>query len=112
AFVTKLNPTGSTLVYSTYLGGSSLDSGDAIAIDSSGNAYIGGMTISNDFPVTQGAFQPAYGGRGTYGWGDGFVAKLNANASSLVYSSYLGGSDGESLLGIAVDGSGNGYVTG
>ena len=107
AFVTKLNPAGSGLVYSTYLGGSGGDNGMGIAVDASGNAYITGYTSSADFPTTFGAFQTTYGGSG-----DAFVTVLNSMGSGLVYSTYLGGSDAEQGNNIAVDGGGNVYVTG
>jgi hypothetical protein len=106
-FVTKLGPTGSALVYSTYLGGSGADSGSGIAIDSSGNVYVTGSTNSTNFPVVN-AVQSTYGG----GLFDAFIAELNASGSSLVYSTYLGGSDDDEGSGIAVDSSGNAYVTG
>ncbi|HEV8132423.1 MAG TPA: SBBP repeat-containing protein [Acidobacteriota bacterium] len=108
AFVTKLNPTGSGLIYSTYLGGSDGDEGFAIAVDTAGNAYVTGTTLSTNFPVTLGAVQPTFGG-GTF---DAFVTKLNATGSGLVYSTYLGGSNGDHGRGIAVDTTGNAYVTG
>jgi hypothetical protein len=107
-FVTKLDASGSRLVYSTYIGGSNLDYALAIAIDGSGNAYVTGLTNSIDYDVTPGAFQTTYGG----GFNDVFVTKLNASGSGLVYSTYLGGSDADWGCGIAVDGSGNAYVTG
>jgi hypothetical protein len=110
AFVTKLNPTGSALVYSTYLGGSDTDVGFDIAVDSSGNAYVTGETYSTDFP-TKNPLQPTYGGANPY-WGDAFVTKLNPTGSALVYSTYLGGSGGEVGTRIAVDGAGHAYVTG
>jgi len=106
AFVTKLNSSGS-LVYSTYLGGSRPDWGYGIAVDSSGNAYVTGRTLSTDFP-TRNAFQRTFGGGGDF---DAFVTKLNPSGS-LVYSTYLGGSGGDRGHGIAVDSSGNAYVTG
>ena len=106
AFVAKLNAAGSTLSYSTYLGGSAYDFAQGIAVDSSGNAYITGVTLSTDFP-TANAVQASYGG--SY---DGFVAKLNAAGSTLSYSTYLGGSSDDYGIGIAVDSSGNAYVTG
>ena len=105
-FVAKLNPTGSALVYSTYLGGSGPEVAFGIAVDSVGNAYIAGNTVSVNFP-TQGPLQPANGGGS-----DGYVAKLNAAGSALVYSTYLGGAMDESANAIAVDSSGNAYVTG
>jgi len=108
AFVAKLNPAGSALLYSTYLGGSGEDVGSGIAVDSSGNAYVTGFTKSYNFP-TVGPLQPAHGG-----WAccDAFAAKLNAAGSALVYSTYLGGSGEDFGQGIAVDSSGNAYVTG
>ena len=114
AFVTKFNTTGSALVYSTFVGasvpfggGSAVDQANAIAVDSSGNAYITGVTFSNNYPVTSGAFQIFPGGRR-----DAFVTKLNANGSALVYSTYLGGGGQDAGRGIAVDATGNAYVTG
>ncbi len=107
AFVTKLNGTGSALVYSTYLGGSGLDFGFGIAVDS-GNAYVTGTTFSLDFP-TLNAFQAGLGGGVS---DDAFVTRLNATGSALVYSTYLGGSGIEGGRAIAVDSSGNAYVTG
>jgi hypothetical protein len=106
AFVSQLSPTGSALVYSTYLGGSDNDVGQSIAVDSSGNAYIAGGTTSSDFP-TMNPFQSANGGAS-----DAFVAKLDATGSALVYSTYLGGSGYDQGYGIAVDSSGKAYVTG
>jgi Beta-propeller repeat len=109
AFVTKLNPTGSALVYSTYLGGSGNNVGDqgyGIAVDSSGDAYVTGLTTSTDFP-TMNPLQLANAGNE-----DAFMAKLNLTGSALVYSTYLGGSDKDEGYGVAVDSSGNAYVTG
>jgi hypothetical protein len=116
AFVTKLNATGSALVYSTYLGGDRQDQGDAIAIDASGNAYIAGGAGAN-FPTTPGAFQTAFRGGNLYET-NAFVSKLNTTGSALIYSTYLGGSGGLSggggdlAWGIAVDAAGNAYVVG
>jgi hypothetical protein len=116
AFVTKLDPTGAALVYSTYLGGSSgATEGSGIAVDTSGNAYVMGVTGSTNFPTTTGAFQTTSGGSI-----DAFVTKLNPTGAALVYSTYLGGSDNEccggagggSGAGIAIDALGNAYVTG
>ena len=106
AFVAKLNPNGSALVYSTYLGGSNHDGGFGIAVDGAGNAYVIGQTSSADFP-TMNPLQPNSGGNG-----DAFVTKINPNGSALVYSTYLGGSGADIGAGIAVDGAGNAYVTG
>ncbi|HEU4768751.1 MAG TPA: SBBP repeat-containing protein [Pyrinomonadaceae bacterium] len=106
-FVTKLNPGGTGVVYSTYLGGSLNDSGYGIAVDGDGNAYITGTTASTNFPITTGALRTANGG-GT----DAFVTKLNKTGSALVYSSYLGGGGNEEGFGIALDFNGNANVTG
>lgn len=108
AFVTKFNPTGSSLIYSTYLGGSATDVGFGIAVDASGNAYVTGSTSSTDFPFTLGAFQNSFGG----GASDAFVTKLNPLGSQLIYSTYLGGSKSDTGLAIATDSVGNAYVTG
>jgi hypothetical protein len=115
AFVTKLNPSGSALVYSTYLGGILIDMGRRIAVDAAGNAYVTGGTASDNFPTTPGAFQVTYGGFDDYfkyNVGDAFVTKLNPSGSALVYSTYLGGPARDSAGGIAVDADGNAYVTG
>ena len=111
-FLTKFNPQGSALVYSTYLGGSGYDLGNGIAVDSLGSAYVSGSTESTDFPVTPGAFQTACGGGTTGGCYDAFVTKFNPQGSALVYSTYLGGSGNDYNPNIAVDSSGNAYVTG
>jgi len=108
-FVAKLDAAGATLVYSTYLGGSGDDHGDAIAVDGLGNAYVAGVTASTDFPTVN-PLQAVFGGGPSDG--DAFVAKLNATGSALDYSTYLGGSDDEHSGDIAVDSSGNAYVTG
>ena len=107
AFVAKLNASGTALVYSTYLGGIASDVGSGIAVDSAGNAYVTGDTVSTNFP-TANPLQPASGG----GLTDAFVAKLNATGTALVYSTYLGGSASDAGLDIAVDSAGNAYVTG
>jgi hypothetical protein len=113
AFVTKLNPTGSALVYSTYLGGIRQDSGGGIAVDSTGNAYVTGSTYSTNFPVTSGAFQiVCNGGSNCSTFGDAFVTKLNPTGSALIYSTYLGGSRFDLGFGVAVDSVGSAYVTG
>jgi len=108
AFVTKLNPTGSELVYSTFLGGGDIDWGTAVAVDSDGNAYVTGFTASANFPITPAAFQPLFA-RGLF---DVFVTKVHSSGSFLVYSTYLGGGGEERGAGIAVDSSGNALVTG
>src|SRR5262249_29076813 len=108
-FVAKLNATGSALIYSTYLGGSGSDDppvmGNCIAVDGFGNAYVTGVTYSTDFPTVN-PRQAALKGSG-----DAFVAKLNA-VGEFIYSTYLGGSDFDGGSGIAVDESGDAYVTG
>jgi hypothetical protein len=110
-FVVKLNSTGSALVYSTYLGGSGRESGYDIAVDTLGNAYIMGTTESTDFPTAQ-ALQPSFAGGDSDFPTDAFVVKLNASGTAFIYSTYLGGSKGETGHGIAVDKYGNAYVTG
>jgi hypothetical protein len=107
AFVTKLNPAGSALIYSTYLGGSFEDVGYAIAVDAGGSAYVTGYTGSMDFPLAS-PIQANYGGDRD----DGFVAKLNPAGSALIYSTYLGGNGIDLGLAIALDAAGNAYVTG
>jgi Beta-propeller repeat len=107
AFVTRLNAAGSALVYSTYLGGSDDDSGNGIAVDSAGNAWVAGATRSPNFPTTAGAFDTISNGDA-----DGFVTKLAPTGSVLLYSTYLGGRDLDTIHAIAVDAAGNTYVTG
>lgn len=109
AFVTKLNANGTALVYSTYLGGSERDIANAIAVDSSGNAYVTGQTSSTDFPVTPLAVQPYKTAGADY---NAFVTKLNATGSSLLGSTYVGGGNSDSAMGIALDSTGNVYITG
>jgi hypothetical protein len=112
AFVSEINPAGSALIYSTYLGGSGHDQSNGIAVDTSGNAYITGLTCSDDFP-TMNPLQPQYAGSGTlYLCGDAFVAKIRPSGSALVYSTYLGGSEYDQSYAIAVDSAGNAYVSG
>ncbi len=109
AFVVKLSPAGDALAWATFLGGSDGDGGVGIAVDGSGAAYVMGSTESVDFPTTPGAFDTTY--NGGY-WGDAFVVKLNSMGNALAYATFLGGSDSDVGLGIAVDGSGAAYVTG
>jgi len=111
AFITKISPSGGSLVYSTYLGGSGADHGAAIAVDSSGAAYVTGSTCSADFPVAN-AFQ-----RSIAGGSDAFIARLSSNGNTLLFSTYLGGSGGsvsypETAQGIALDTEGDAYVVG
>jgi hypothetical protein len=107
AYVTKINPSGSALVYSTYLGGSSNDWANGIAVDGVGNVYVAGQSLSSDFPTTPGAFQ-----RANVGSYDAFVAKINPTGSALVYSTYLGGLNWDQANSIAVDTTGGAYVAG
>jgi len=121
AFVTKLNPGGTALVYSTYLGGSGGDYGNSLAIDASGDAFVAGSTASSNFPFTSGAFQTTL-----LGPSNGFVTQLNPAGAEEVYSTYLGGggqtgsvfyaynnpSTGDSATAIAVDSGGFAYVAG
>ena len=105
AFVTKLNPTGSALLFSTYLGGNDDDVASGIGLDSTGNAYVVGSTASFNFPTVD-ALE-------TYTFGTHvFVTKLVPNGTTLVYSTYFGGSDGTAGAAIAVDASGGAYITG
>lgn len=107
AFIAKLSGAGSSLVYCTFLGGGGNDYGSAIAVDSSGNAYVAGSTESTNLPVTASAVQPAYGGDQ-----DGFAAKLNSTGRAWRYLTYLGGSRSDQAYGIAVDSSGSAIVAG
>ena len=113
AFVTKLNATGSNLSYSTFLGGSAYDQGNAIAVDGTGSAYVTGITSSasggsGGFPTTAGAFDTTHNGDF-----DAFVTKLNpAGSVAPSYSTFLGGTSGEDAQGITVDGTGSAYVAG
>ena len=129
AFVTKFNPAGSGLIYSTYLGGSTDDQANAIALDGAGNAYIAGFTYSNDFPVVEPL--QATNHAASHSTSNAFISVLDAAGSTLEFSTYLGGSgregfiscpvevnpcgpvyDGDSAAAIAVDSLGNFYVTG
>jgi len=107
AFVTRINPFGTGLVYSTFLGGSGNDFGYGIAVDEDGNACVTGETASSDFPVA-GPLQATFGG----GARDAFVAKVTPDGASFVYSTYLGGAGSDLGRAIAADSSGNAYVTG
>jgi hypothetical protein len=106
-FVTKLNPSGSELVYSTLLGGAAFDAGLGIAVDGSGRTYVTGYTESDNYPTTPDAFDTTYNGSR-----DAFVTKLSASGSELAYSTFLGGTNFDSGWDIAVDGEGRAYVTG
>lgn len=121
-FVTKLNPAGTALVYSTFLGGtghlsygvSEGDSARAITVDSYGQATVAGWTGSKDFPVSKGAIQStnrAYGNT-TFTQDNAFVLRLNASGSALVYGTYLGGTTGDSAAAVAIDSAGDAFVAG
>ncbi len=123
AFVTKFSADGSSLVYSTYLGGNGSDYGFAIAVDSSGEAYVAGMTNSVNFPVTSGAYQtacsptptnqgPPYAAACNSSNASAFVTKLNATGTGLIYSTFLGGYGSSNAVAIAVDAAGRAYVGG
>jgi hypothetical protein len=107
AFVIKLNPTGTALAYSTYLGGEGVDEGFGIAVDRWGNVYVAGETDAQDFPTTHHAFDSTHNG----GF-DAFVTKLNARGSALAYSTYLGGSGDDMFPWLALGEDGSVYVTG
>ncbi|MEK9142651.1 MAG: SBBP repeat-containing protein, partial [Nitrospirota bacterium] len=108
AFVTKLNPSGTGLVYSTYIGGSNNDGALGIAVDPAGNAYVTGNTRSTNFPgVSAGSISATLGGVQ-----DAFVVRLNASGTALDYASYLGGGGDEFGRAITVDSTGNAYATG
>jgi len=109
AFVAKLDATGSSLLYSTFLGGSGSDEGSRIAVDASGSAYVTGFAYDDatDFPTTPGAYNTTHNG----GW-EAFASKLDAAGSTLLYSTFLGGSGDDLGWGIAVDALGAAYVTG
>ncbi|MDG6225198.1 MAG: fibronectin type III domain-containing protein [Candidatus Thermoplasmatota archaeon] len=106
-FVTKLDNTGSSLLYSAFIGGSGREFGHAMALDSNGNTFITGVTFSTDYPTTVGAYDRTHNGKG-----DVFITKLDTTGSSLVYSTFIGGSDDESGNGIALDTIGNAYIIG
>lgn len=105
-FVTKLNANGTALVYSTFIGGTSIDNANGLAIDNAGSAYIVG-SVSPGFPTTPGVFDTTAAGSNETG-----VSKLSADGSTLAYSTFLGGTQGETARGVAVDAFGNAYVTG
>jgi hypothetical protein len=107
AFVAHLGPSGGALAYATFLGGSNDDYGNAIALDTNGNAYVTGRTYSSDFPTTPGAFDTSYDRH--Y---DTFVVKLNPAGDELAYATFLGAASDDEGWGIAVDRNGNAFVAG
>ncbi len=106
-FIQKLNATGTTILFASYLGGSGSDTGADIALDSTNNIYVTGSTTSTNFPVV-GPYQQNFAG----GFNDAFLAKVSSATNTLVYSTYLGGTGDDNASGIAVDGDGNTYITG
>ncbi len=108
AFVTKLNPTGSALLYSTVLGGSASDGASAVAVDAAGNAFVAGSTSSVDFPTTPDAVRPHFNG----GPSDAFVTELNAAGSAITYSTLLGGTSSDNAFDLKLDPRGAIYVVG
>jgi len=111
AFAAKIDATktgAGSLLYFRYFGGSAADSGNGIAVDPSGNAYVTGSTVSADFPITAAAFQAKYGG----GNADAFATKLDPTGATLLYSSFLGGTNTDIGYGIAVDQTGAAYIAG
>lgn len=107
-FVTKLAADGQSLIYSTFLGGNDLDEGFGIAVDAQGQAYVAGSTKSADFPVTPGSFQTSFDG--TYN--AAFITKFATDGNSLVYSTFLSGTNNTVTYSIVVDAQGHAYVTG
>ncbi|MCC6540551.1 MAG: SBBP repeat-containing protein [Bryobacterales bacterium] len=115
AFVAKLNPAGTALVWSTLLGGARDDWATSLVVDASGQVWVAGATMSTDFPVTQDALQRNYGGtdpEANFPTGDAFLAQVNAAGTSLVYASYLGGASDDFAMGLAADRSGDVLVSG
>jgi hypothetical protein len=106
-FVAALSASGSALLWSTFLGGSSYEDAHTLALDSLGNPVLAGRTLSSDFPTTPGAYDRTYNGNH-----DVFVAILSASGSALLWSTFLGGSEGDSVCGLVLDSSGNPVVAG
>lgn len=107
AFVAKLDPSGTRLLYMTYLGGRRTSTSHYIRVDQAGNAYVTGRTEASDFPTVN-PIQAGYAG----GTDDIFVSKLNRDGTALIYSTYLGGSEYDQARSLALDGNGNVYLTG
>jgi len=107
-FVTKFNPAGTGVLFSTYLGGTGINTPSGLLLDSSGNIHIVGSTSSVNFPTTATSPQPAFGG----GISDAFLVELKADGASLIYSTYLGGSGADYGMALTLDAAGNAYITG
>jgi len=111
-FISKFDPTGRELLFSTYLGGTFIENGLGMTVDKDGNVYVTGVTHSSDFPTTPGCFQSERKGSSFLPGRDVFVTKLNATGSVLLYSTYLGGSQSDRAFNLAVDAEGNAYIAG
>jgi hypothetical protein len=105
-FLAKFSADGQTLLYCTYLGGTGTEENHAFVVDKAGCAYVTGLVQSTDYPTTPGVLGPTYYG----GTADGYVTKLSADGASLVYSTYIGGSGFEDIMGLWVDGEGHAYI--
>ena len=112
AYLAKIGPGGTSLLYSTYFGGSNTDEAIGIAVDSAGSAYVTGFTDSTNFPTTANAFQTVLTSTNFIGGNNAFVAKFSPAGTNLIYSTLLGGTNNDQAFGIAVDAAGNAYVTG
>jgi hypothetical protein len=110
-FVSKFNPSGTALIFSTYLGGTNDDDANSIAVDVNGNVLVGGSTTSTDFPTTQGTFRRTCT-TSPEGCADAFAAEINPSGSLFIYSTYLGGTGVDEVRGVAFDAVGSSYVTG
>ncbi len=109
AFITKLNSTGSNLLFSTFLGGSEDDIALDIELNTDGNIFITGYTVSSNFPATSGAYDTTFGGNN---YNDGWITKLSQNGTSLVYSTFIGGSNEDVCRALVIDSNGDAYLTG
>lgn len=110
-YVSKISPDGLTLLYSTYIGGSDSDLGKKIAVDETGNVYLGGQTRSADFPVSAAAFDTSFNSGGTF-YSDIIVMKINQLGNNIIYSTYLGGTEDETINALILDGGGNALLGG
>jgi uncharacterized protein (TIGR03437 family) len=108
AFIAKLNPDGTSLIYASYLGGSCGETGSAILLNADGSAWLAGTTYSTDFPATPGSLHPIAGG----GFSDGFLARVSAAGDRLEYSTFIGGSGYDQVTAIGRDTQGNLFLTG
>src|SRR5262249_42350347 len=115
AFVAKLNPAGSGLVFATYLGGSGDEVATALAVEPNGNIVVSGFTLSSNFPLSAEALQttfPGGGGQEFVQMGDAFLTRLTPSATSILFSTYYGGRNDDGAGAVAVDGNGNAYFAG